>query len=35
MTHSKHQTITSDTLSIKSIMPWVVWGLACLFYFYE
>ncbi len=35
MAYSNPQSVTPDTLPIKSIMPWVVWGLGCLFYFYE
>jgi MFS family permease len=33
-----HYNIQSEILAekpIKSLMPWVVWGLGCLFYFYE
>jgi predicted MFS family arabinose efflux permease len=26
---------SQDPTQEKSIMPWVIWGLACLFYFYE
>ena len=35
MAYSNPQSVTPDTLPLKSIMPWVVWGLGCLFYFYE
>jgi MFS family permease len=35
MTHSKSQSFTPNTLPSRSIMPWIVWGLGCLFYFYE
>jgi MFS family permease len=35
MAYSNHQSATPGALPIKSIMPWVVWGLGCLFYFYE
>ena len=35
MAYSNHQSATPDTLPIKSLMPWIVWGLGCLFYFYE
>ena len=34
MAYTKHQSPT-DILPLKSIMPWIVWGLGCLFYFYE
>lgn len=32
MTHKHH---SSTTPVIKSLVPWIVWGLGCLFYFYE
>jgi MFS family permease len=35
MGHSKSQAIHSDTTLVKSIMPWIIWGLGCVFYFYE
>ena len=35
MAYSNHQSAKRSSLPIKSIMPWVVWGLGCLFYFYE
>lgn len=35
MAYTKHQSATPELIPIKSIMPWVVWGLGCLFYFYE
>lgn len=35
MTYTNHQSATPETYPIKSIMPWIVWGLGCLFYFYE
>lgn len=35
MAYTNHQPATPDTFPIKSIMPWIVWGLGCLFYFYE
>jgi MFS family permease len=30
-----HYTTQPDSLKNLDIMPWIVWGLACLFYFYE
>lgn len=33
MAHYKSESIAN--FSIQSIMPWIVWGLGCLFYFYE
>lgn len=35
MGHSKSQAIQSNTTLAKSIMPWIIWGLGCVFYFYE
>jgi MFS family permease len=35
MANYNTQSQTLDSSSTYSIMPWVVWGLACLFYFYE
>ena len=35
MTYSNPQSVVPGTLIVKSIMPWIVWGLGCLFYFYE
>lgn len=35
MTYNKQHTATAEPVSIKTIMPWIVWGLGCLFYFYE
>ncbi len=35
MAHSKKITATSSIIPIKSLMPWIVWGLSCVFYFYE
>ncbi len=35
MTYSRPHSVTPNTLRINSIMPWLVWGLGCLFYFYE
>ncbi len=35
MAYSNPQSVTPDALPVKSIMPWIVWGLGCLFYFYE
>jgi len=35
MTCSNPQSATSEIFSLKALMPWIVWGLGCLFYFYE
>lgn len=35
MAHYNTQSETTQTTNIKSFMPWMVWGLGCLFYFYE
>lgn len=35
MAHYNTQAQTMNGFSLKSLMPWIVWGLACLFYFYE
>lgn len=35
MAYTNHRSATPNTFPIKSIMPWIVWGLGCLFYFYE
>lgn len=35
MAHYNTQSGTVEGSSGKSLMPWIVWGLACLFYFYE
>ena len=35
MPYSNLQSAKPNTTPIRSIMPWVVWGLGCLFYFYE
>lgn len=35
MVYSNHQSVAPDALPVRSIMPWIVWGLGCLFYFYE
>lgn len=35
MAYTKQQSASPETFPIKSIMPWIVWGLGCLFYFYE
>lgn len=35
MTNTNHSSTSSEPSTFKSIMPWVVWGLGCLFYFYE
>nr|WP_242602203.1 MFS transporter [Legionella nagasakiensis] len=35
MAYSNPQSAASDALCFKVLMPWIVWGLGCLFYFYE
>ncbi len=35
MAHYNTQSGTVEGSRDKSLMPWIVWGLACLFYFYE
>ncbi|WP_028387634.1 MFS transporter [Legionella fairfieldensis] len=35
MTYGGKQPATEENPTRKSIMPWIVWGLGCLFYFYE
>lgn len=35
MTHYNTQARTEHGFSLKALMPWIVWSLACLFYFYE
>ncbi|KTD82361.1 major facilitator family transporter transporter permease [Legionella waltersii] len=35
MSHYNTQTQSVHKSNIDRIMPWVVWGLGCLFYFYE
>lgn len=35
MAHYNTQSESIEKSNIKSIMPWMVWGLGCLFYFYE
>lgn len=35
MTHYNTRSKSMSKENEKSIMPWVVWGLGCLFYFYE
>ncbi|OGV49030.1 MAG: MFS transporter [Legionellales bacterium RIFCSPHIGHO2_12_FULL_42_9] len=32
---SHNQTKTNSSITTKSYLPWLVWGLGCLFYFYE
>lgn len=34
MTHYTQTELVTNS-RVKSIMPWIVWGLGCLFYFYE
>lgn len=35
MTQHTTQSESTQNSPVKSVMPWVVWGLGCLFYFYE
>ncbi len=35
MSNSDLHSVSRRPLGIHSIMPWLVWGLGCLFYFYE
>lgn len=35
MTYVKPQESAVNPFSLKSFIPWIVWGLGCLFYFYE
>ncbi|MCL9684639.1 MFS transporter [Legionella maioricensis] len=35
MAHYHTQSESMQKSNIKSLMPWMVWGLGCLFYFYE
>lgn len=35
MSHRGEKPMTQDDSRYKSMKPWVVWGLGCLFYFYE
>lgn len=35
MTHYNTQMNPAEQSSSKSFLPWLVWGLGCLFYFYE
>ena len=35
MACSNPRSSASISLSVKAFMPWIVWGLGCLFYFYE
>ncbi len=35
MDHSSQPSISPATSTYKQFLPWVVWGLGCLFYFYE
>ncbi|WP_115708624.1 MFS transporter [Legionella sainthelensi] len=35
MAHYNTQPESITNFGIRSIMPWMVWGLGCLFYFYE
>ncbi|CEK10934.1 MFS transporter [Legionella hackeliae] len=35
MDYSSTQPATPNQSSLKNLLPWVVWGLGCLFYFYE
>ncbi len=35
MTHYNSENKLANTSGFQSTLPWIVWGLACLFYFYE
>ena len=35
MAHYNTQSKSMQTKTIRSLMPWMVWGLGCMFYFYE
>ncbi len=35
MAHYHTQSESMQKSNLKSLMPWMVWGLGCLFYFYE
>ncbi|MGL5742576.1 MAG: MFS transporter [Legionella sp.] len=35
MAHYNTQPESLSNFRVQSIMPWIVWGLGCLFYFYE
>lgn len=35
MACSNPRSSASISFSVKTLMPWIVWGLGCLFYFYE
>lgn len=35
MAHYNVQSESLNKASVSLIMPWMVWGLGCLFYFYE
>jgi len=35
MACSDPRSDTSDVLSLKALKPWIIWGLGCVFYFYE
>lgn len=35
MAHYNTQSESVNNFGIQTIMPWMVWGLGCLFYFYE
>jgi MFS family permease len=35
MAHDKMQPKLENNFGVHALMPWIVWGLACLFYFYE
>ncbi|MBA2652600.1 MAG: MFS transporter [Tatlockia sp.] len=35
MTHSSNQPAAGINSTNRPILPWIVWGLGCLFYFYE
>ena len=35
MNYSSTQPAMPNRSALKSLMPWIVWGLSCIFYFYE
>lgn len=35
MTYSSEQSSTKTQSTSQGVIPWIVWGLGCLFYFYE
>ena len=35
MSYSKKSSAAANNAPIRTIMPWIIWGLSCIFYFYE